>query len=90
MLRNKKKTLKNQVHLKNYKHLARTSQKTHKVSATKLSRLMLLGQKVAVYCKTHTEHTNTLCGQNAETVYVRILSVPQRKLITSPIQSPTG
>jgi hypothetical protein len=31
----------------------------------------------------HTEHTNTLCGQNAE-------FVPHRKLITSLLQSPTG
>jgi hypothetical protein len=27
---------------------------------------MLLGETVAVYCENHTEHTDTLCGQNAE------------------------
>jgi hypothetical protein len=27
---------------------------------------MLFGETVAVYCENHTEHTNTLCGQNAE------------------------
>jgi hypothetical protein len=27
---------------------------------------MLFGETVAVYCKNHTEHTNTLCGQDAE------------------------
>jgi hypothetical protein len=26
---------------------------------------MLFGETVAVYCENHTEHTNTLCGQNA-------------------------
>jgi hypothetical protein len=27
---------------------------------------MLFGETVAVYCENHTEHTNKLCGQNAE------------------------
>jgi hypothetical protein len=27
---------------------------------------MLFGETVAVYCENHTEHTNTLCRQNAE------------------------
>jgi hypothetical protein len=27
---------------------------------------MLFGERVAVYCENHTEHTDTLCGQNAE------------------------
>jgi hypothetical protein len=27
---------------------------------------MLLGETVAVYCENHTEHTDTLCGQNEE------------------------
>jgi hypothetical protein len=27
---------------------------------------MLLRETVAVYCENRTEHTNTLCGQNAE------------------------
>jgi hypothetical protein len=43
-----------------------TSQGTHYVSATKPNRLMLFRERVAVYCENHTEHTNTLCGQNAE------------------------
>jgi hypothetical protein len=30
---------------------------------------MLFGETVAVYCENHTEHTNTLCGQNAESLY---------------------
>jgi translation initiation factor IF-1 len=39
---------------------------------------MLFGETVAVYCENHMEHTNTLCGQNAETLYIRIQSVPHR------------
>jgi hypothetical protein len=27
---------------------------------------MLFGETVAVYFEDHTEHTNTVCGQNAE------------------------
>jgi hypothetical protein len=27
---------------------------------------MLFVETVAVYCENHTEHTDTLCGQNAE------------------------
>jgi hypothetical protein len=27
---------------------------------------MLFGETVLVYCENHTEHTDTLCGQNAE------------------------
>jgi hypothetical protein len=44
---------------------------------------MLFGETVAVYCENHTEHTDTLCGQNVE-------FEPHRKHITSPLQSPTG
>jgi predicted Zn-dependent protease with MMP-like domain len=33
---------------------------------TKPNRLMLFRETVVVYCENHTEHTNTLCGQNAE------------------------
>jgi hypothetical protein len=66
-----------------YINLVRTSQETHYVSTTKPNRLMLFGETVAVYCESHTEHTHTLCGQNAE-------FVPHRKHITSPLQSPTG
>jgi hypothetical protein len=31
----------------------------------KANRLMLFGETVAVYCKNHTEHIDTRCGQNA-------------------------
>jgi hypothetical protein len=58
----------------------RTSQETHKVSATDPNRLMLCGETVAVCSENRTEHTDTLYGQ----------SVPHRKHITSPLQSPTG
>jgi hypothetical protein len=53
----------------------RTSQGTHYVSSTEPNRLLLFREAVAVYCENHTEHTDTLCGQNAvrtsqETHYV--------------------
>jgi hypothetical protein len=44
----------------------RAAQETHYVSATKPNRLMLFREITAVYRENHTEHTNTLCGQNAE------------------------
>jgi hypothetical protein len=59
-----------------------TSQGTHYVRATNPNRLMLLGKRITVYCENHTEHTDTLCGQNAE-------FVPHRKHITCKLQSPT-
>jgi predicted Zn-dependent protease with MMP-like domain len=37
-------------------------------SATKPNRVMLFRETVAVYCENRTEHTDTLCGQNA--VYI--------------------
>jgi hypothetical protein len=49
-----------------YKNSVRTSQETHYLSITKLNQLMLFRETVTVYCENHTEHTNTLCGQNAE------------------------
>jgi hypothetical protein len=47
-----------------------TSQETHYVSATKPNQLVLFGETVAVYCEKHTEHTDTLCGQNEKFWYV--------------------
>jgi hypothetical protein len=49
----------------------RTSQETHFFSATKPNQLMLFRETVAVYCENHTEHTDTLFGQNAEFWYVK-------------------
>jgi hypothetical protein len=49
-----------------YKNSVRTSQETHYNTATNASRLMLFREPSAVYCENHMEHTNTLCGQNAE------------------------
>jgi hypothetical protein len=51
-----------------YKDSVRTSQETYYVSATKPNQLMFFRETVAVYCENHTEHTDTLCGQNAEYV----------------------
>jgi hypothetical protein len=48
-----------------------TSQETRCVTATEPNRLMLFRETVVVYCENHTEHANTLCGQNAEFYYVK-------------------
>jgi hypothetical protein len=44
----------------------RTSQETYYFSATKTSRLILFRETVSIYYENYTEHTDTLCGQNAE------------------------
>jgi hypothetical protein len=53
---------------------------------------MLFGETVAVYCENHTEHTDTLCGQNAEFCYVKacvtysnhvILCLDQQRLLST-------
>jgi hypothetical protein len=54
-----------------YTNSVRTSPETHYVSATKPNRLMLFRETVDVYCENHMEHTDTLCGQNAEFWYVK-------------------
>jgi hypothetical protein len=45
---------------------APTSQETHHVTVTKPNRLTLFREIITVYCENHTEHTDTLRGQNAE------------------------
>jgi hypothetical protein len=37
-----------------------------RLDITKPNRLTLFRETVAVYCENHTDHINTLCGQNAE------------------------
>jgi hypothetical protein len=59
-------TLASTVNFSEGANLVCTSQETHYVTATKPHRLMLFRETVAVYIENHTEHTNTLCGQNAE------------------------
>jgi hypothetical protein len=49
-----------------YTNPVRTSQETHYVSNIEPNQLILFGEIVAVYCEDRTEHTDTLCGQNAE------------------------
>jgi hypothetical protein len=48
----------------NINNSVRTSQETDYVTATKPNRLMRYRETVVVYCENHTEHTNTLYGQN--------------------------
>jgi hypothetical protein len=54
------------LHVTIYKSPARTSQETHHAFIREPNRVMLFEETVAVYCENHMEHTNTLCGQNAE------------------------
>jgi hypothetical protein len=49
-----------------FKNSVRASEKIYRISITMPSRLVLFGETVAVYCENRTEHTNTLCEQNAE------------------------
>jgi hypothetical protein len=49
-----------------YKNSFRTSQETYYITVRETNRLMLFGEKFAVYCENRTEHTNILCGQNVE------------------------
>jgi hypothetical protein len=41
---------------------------------------MLFRETVAVYCENHTEHANTLCGQNAEFWYVKASGTKSNRL----------
>jgi hypothetical protein len=47
-----------------------TAQKTHFVSVIKTSQLMLHRKIIAVCSEIHTEHINTLCGQNEQPAIV--------------------
>jgi hypothetical protein len=38
---------------------------------------MLFGETVTVYCEKHTEHINTLCGQNADFIYKNTVRTSQ-------------
>jgi hypothetical protein len=49
-----------------YTNPGRTSQEAQHVSAIEPNRLMLFRGTVAVCWENHTEHTNTLCGRNAQ------------------------
>ena len=41
-----------------------TNKKTYSVSVIKTNQLMLYGEIIAVCSQIHTEHINTMCGQN--------------------------
>jgi hypothetical protein len=69
-----------------YNISVRTSQETHYVSATKPNRLMLFRETVAVYCENHTEHVDTLCGQNAR---VHVCLKQAVRIVTTVLQRPT-
>jgi len=44
----------------------------HSVSVIQTSQLMLYREIIAVCSEIHTEHINTLCGQNTELVNVKL------------------
>jgi hypothetical protein len=44
---------------------------------------MLFREIIAVYCENHTEHINTLCGQNAESLMLTQVVY----ILTSVLQS---
>jgi hypothetical protein len=70
------KRFKDYISSKQYKNSVRTSQETHDVTATKPNRVMLFRERVAVYWENHTEHTDTLCGQNA--IYINSVRTSQK------------
>jgi len=44
----------------------------HSVSVIKTSQLMLYREIIAVCSQIHTKHINTLCGQNADLLNVKL------------------
>jgi hypothetical protein len=48
-----------------------TSQETHYISTTKISRLMPFRETNAVQCENHMKHTSTLFAKNSEFWYVK-------------------
>jgi hypothetical protein len=49
-----------------FKKIVSTSQIAHYISATKINRLTLFRETIAVYCEKSTKYINTQIGQNAE------------------------
>jgi hypothetical protein len=54
-----------------YKNSVRTSQETQYDSATKTKLLMLFWETMSVYCENDMKHTDALCVQNAEFLWVK-------------------
>jgi hypothetical protein len=42
---------------------------------------MLFRETLAVYCENHTEHTDTLCGQNTEFYYVKVRGIHDNRCV---------
>jgi hypothetical protein len=58
--------LRTKFRLPNVYKLVHSLQETHFISYVKASEFVFFRGSVAVYCEAHTEHTDTLCGQNVE------------------------
>ena len=54
------------------KYSVRTALKTLFISVIKTSQLMVYREIMAVCSEIHTEHINTLCGQNVELLDVKL------------------
>jgi hypothetical protein len=52
-----------------YKESDHTSQRTHCVAFKKNNQWLSYTEIVAVYCKNHISHKNTLCGQKLSAYY---------------------
>jgi hypothetical protein len=59
--------LKHEARAKILKTSVRTAKKTPHFTVTKINRLTVFKEIIAVYCDNRTKHINTLCGQNAVT-----------------------
>jgi hypothetical protein len=55
------------------KHIRPYVSLVHSVSVIKTSQLMLYREIIIVCSQIHTKHINTLCGQNAEFVNVKLV-----------------
>jgi hypothetical protein len=54
-----------------YKYLVPVLQETFNMSIMKTSQLTLF-RKIVVCCENHMKHINTLCGRNANFLYVKM------------------
>ena len=66
------------VELYEYIKIQSVPRSKHSVSVIKTSQLMLYREIIAACSQIHTEHINTLCGQNVE-LYIKTQSVPRSK-----------
>jgi hypothetical protein len=54
-----------------FNNSVRTAKKTPHFTVTKINRLTLFKEIIAVYSEYHMKHINTFCGQNAEFLIIK-------------------